>query len=113
MYISDTNYAQAIDNLEDCMFALASMHQQVISKGHATKEDLAYIEPRLTEALRYIITLNAHPTHASKFARYIYNQNENGHRIYEALGASHIENSIVSQFGSFLNNFINITKKGI
>jgi|TARA_Y100000289_G_C3837821_1_gene106978 hypothetical protein len=113
MYISDTNYAEAIDNLEDCMFALASMHQDIISKGYATKEDLAYIEPRFTEALRYIITLNAHPTHASRFAQYIYDQNENGHRIYEALGASHIENSIVSQFGSFLNNFINIEKKGV
>ncbi len=113
MYISDTNYAQAIDNLEDCMFALASMHQQIITKGYATDEDLAYIEPRFTEALRYILTLNAHKTHASKFADYIYDQNENGHRIYEALGASHIENSIVSQFGSFLNNFINIEKKGV
>ena len=112
MYISDTNYAQAIDNLEDCMFALASMHQQIITKGYATDEDLAYIEPRFTEALRYILTLNAHKTHASKFADYIYDQNENGHRIYEALGASHIENSIVSQFGSFLNNIINCGKKG-
>ena len=112
MYISDTNYTQAIDNLEDCMFALASMHQQIIAKGYATDEDLAYIEPRFTEALRYILTLNAHKTHASKFARYIFDQNENGHRIYEALGASHIENSIVSQFGSFLNNIVNSAKKG-
>ena len=112
MYISDTNYAEAIDNLEDCMFALASMHQDIISKGYATKEDLAYIEPRFTEALRYILTLIAHPTHASRFHKYIYDQNENGHFIYEALGCSHIENSIVSQFGSFLNNIVNSTKKG-
>ena len=111
MYISETNYAEAIDNLEDCMFALASMHQQIISKGYATDEDLAYIETRFTEALRYILTLNAHKTHASQFAQYIFDQNENGHRIYEALGASHIENSIVSQFGSFLENIVNCRRK--
>ena len=112
MYISDTNYEEAIDNLEDCMFALASMHQDILVKGFATDEDLKYVEPRFTEALRYILTLNAHKTYASQFAQYIFDQNENGHSIYEALGASHIENSIVSQFGSFLNNIVNSAKKG-
>ena len=102
MYISDTNYEEAIDNLEDCMFALASMHQDI----------LKYVEPRFTEALRYILTLNAHPTHASKFARYIFDQNENGNQIYEALGIYNSEGSIALQFGAFLNNIVNSAKKG-
>ena len=112
MYISDTNYAEAIDNLEDCMFALASMHQDILVKGFATDEDLKYVEPRFTEALRYILTLNAHPTHASKFAQYIFDQNENGNQIYEALGIYNSEGSIALQFGAFLNNIVNSAKKG-
>ena len=112
MYISDTNYEEAIDNLEDCMFALASMHQDILVKGFATDEDLKYVEPRFTEALRYILTLNAHPTHASKFARYIFDQNENGNQIYEALGIYNSEGSIALQFGAFLNNIVNSAKKG-
>ena len=112
MYISDTNYQEAIDNLEDCMFALASMHQDILVKGFATDEDLKYVEPRFTEALRYILTLNAHPTHASKFAQYIFDQNENGNQIYEALGIYNSEGSIALQFGAFLNNIVNSAKKG-
>ena len=112
MYISDTNYAEAIDNLEDCMFALASMHQDILVKGFATDEDLKYVEPRFTEALRYILALNAHPTHASKFAQYIFDQNENGNQIYEALGIYNSEGSIALQFGAFLNNIVNSAKKG-
>jgi len=111
MYISDTNYHEAIDNLEDCMFALASMHQDILAKGFATDEDLAYIEPRFTEALRYILTLNAHKTHASKFARYIFDQNQRGHQVYEALGIFNTEGSIVLQFSAFLNNIVNCTKR--
>ena len=57
MYISDTNYAEAIANLEDCMFALMSMHFQTQKKGYATKEDLRYVEPRLINGLLLAVFL--------------------------------------------------------
>tara|TARA_Y100001938_G_scaffold76982_1_gene106501 strand:+ start:1909 stop:2253 length:345 start_codon:yes stop_codon:yes gene_type:complete len=112
MYISETNYAEAIANLEDCMFALKSMDNQIGSKGFATDEDLAYIEPRFTEALRYILTLNAHKSHYKKFREYIVDQDKNGNTTYEALGLGNSVGSIVEHFGDFLSNIIHCPKKG-
>tara|TARA_R100001460_G_scaffold54550_1_gene93862 strand:+ start:1216 stop:1557 length:342 start_codon:yes stop_codon:yes gene_type:complete len=112
MYISDTNFKEAIDNLEDCMFALKSMNERIRTQGYATDEDLEYIEPRFTEALRYMLTLNAHKTHYTKFRDYIDNQDEHGTQIYEALGIGNSVGSIVEHFGEFLYNVTYCRKAG-
>jgi len=112
MYISETNYAEAIANLEDCMFALKAMDKQIGSRGYATDEDLEYIEPRFTEALRYILALNAHKSHHEKFLQYIVDQDENGNSTYEALGTGKSVGSVVENIGHFLSNIVHCTKKG-
>lgn len=111
MYIHDNNYKEAIDNLEDCMFALKSMDNQIGSRGYATAEDLEYIEPRFTEALRYILALNANKTHSKNFLQYVVDQDENGNSTYEALGLGNSVGSIVEHFGDFLSNIIHCPKK--
>ena len=111
MYISDTNYEEAIDNLEDCMFALASMDQQIANKNYATKEDLAYVEPRFTEALRYIVSLNAHPAHQAEFRIYLMDQKLSGTDAYEALNIRAPYGSFIEHLAHFLNNIIHCPKK--
>tara|TARA_R100001460_G_scaffold53960_1_gene93149 strand:+ start:1195 stop:1539 length:345 start_codon:yes stop_codon:yes gene_type:complete len=111
MYISDTNYTQAIDNLEDCMFALASMDHQIGSKNYATKEDLAYVEPRFTEAMRYIVSLNAHPKHQQEFREYLADQKVSGTKAYEALGQTTPYGSFIDHLAHFLNNIVHCPKK--
>jgi len=112
MYISNTNYQEAIDNLEDCMFALKSMDQRIGDRGYASDEDLEYVMPRFTEALRYMLALNAHKTHYIKFRQYIIDQDTNGTKIYEALNVGYTHGSIAEQFGDFLSNIIHCPKKG-
>ena len=112
MYISDKNYDQAIENLEDCMFALKSMDQQIGRKGHATSEDIAYMIPRFEESLRYILSLTAHRAHQDKFQGYIKDQQETGTDMYEALNIGYALGSIVEHFEQFLLNMIHSRKKG-
>ena len=110
MYISDDNYEQAIANLEDCMFALKSMDSQMGNKGYATKEDLEYVQPRFTEALRYILALSKHPTHSEAFKLYIKGQTENGCKVYEALGNRLPFGNFTDHIGWFLSNLVQIPK---
>ena len=111
MYISDTNYAEAIANLEDCMFALKSMHLQTEEKGYATKEDIAYVEPRFEEALSIILQLNKHPVHQKEFYLYIMDQKIAGTTIYEALGSPLPYGSIITHLGNFLADIVEIQKR--
>tara|TARA_X000001382_G_scaffold128238_1_gene117488 strand:- start:60 stop:425 length:366 start_codon:yes stop_codon:yes gene_type:complete len=111
MYISDTNYAEAIANLEDCMFALMSMHFQTQEKGYATKEDLAYVEPRFTEALRYILELNKHPIHSQSFKHYLTKQFNEGARVYEALGKQIPAGDFTDHIAHILHKLVQIQKK--
>ena len=110
MYISDTNYAEAIANLEDCMFALKSMDSQMGKKGYATKEDLEYVTPRFTEALRYMLELSKHPIHSESFKHYIKEQNHSGARVYEALGNRMPFGNFTDHIGEFLSNLVQIPK---
>lgn len=111
MYISDTNYAEAIANLEDCMFALMSMHFQTQEKGYATKEDLRYVEPRFEEALSIILDLNKHPVHQQEFKLYILDQKIAGTTIYEALGSPLPYGSIIQHLGNLLYDIVEIQKR--
>ena len=68
MYIDDNNYDTAIENLDDCIAAINNMFDYTIKpRGFASKEDYRYLEPRFSEANRYIISLLAHPKHNRKF----------------------------------------------
>jgi len=68
MYIDDNNYDTAIENLDDCIWAINNMLDYTIKpRGFASKEDHKYLEPRFSEANRYIISLLAHPKHNEKF----------------------------------------------
>ena len=68
MYIDDNNYDTAIENLDDCIAAINNMLDYTIKpRGFASKEDHKYLEPRFSEANRYIISLLAHPKHNEKF----------------------------------------------
>ena len=68
MYIDDNNYDTAIENLDDCIAAINNMIDYTIKpRGFASKEDHKYLEPRFSEANRYIISLLAHPKHNEKF----------------------------------------------
>ena len=68
MYIDDNNYDTAIENLGDCIWAINNMLDYTIKpRGFASKEDHKYLEPRFSEANRYIISLLAHPKHNEKF----------------------------------------------
>ena len=68
MYIDDNNYDTAIENLDDCIAAINNMIDYTIKpRGFASKEDYRYLEPRFSEANRYIISLLAHPKHNRKF----------------------------------------------
>jgi len=110
MYISD--YAQAIDNLEDCMFALCSMDLAIGKQNYATQEDLAYVEPRFTEALRIMLALNNSKEHRDKFRDYIGDQRVSGTNVYQALNIHQPYGTFADQLAHFLSNILQCPKDG-
>ena len=93
------------------MFALKSMQNIMHDKGYATKEDLAYVEPRFTEALRYILELNKHPIHSKSFKHYLKEQSIRGARVYEALGNPLPSGDFTDHIGEMLYNLVHIDKR--
>ncbi|BCV04227.1 MAG: hypothetical protein CM15mV81_320 [uncultured marine virus] len=91
MYISDTNYHETIDNLEDCMFALSSMHQDILAKGFATDEDLEYIEPRFTGFEIILLSMLTKLTPQDLQDTSSIPKTQRGHQVYEALGIFNTE----------------------
>jgi len=108
MYIS--NYKDTIDNLEDCMFALCSMDKSIGDKNYASQEDLAYVEPRFTEALRIMLALNESKEHRDKFRDYIGDQRVSGTNVYQALNIHQPYGTFADQLAHFLSNILQCPK---
>ena len=102
MYIHDDNFKEAIDNLEDCMFACWSMLRQYVDKT-ISLDDLEYISPRLTEAMSIMTQLSCHPKHHQEFAYYLLDQRCVGAQIYHWQGKPvRVYGDFTSHIGSFL-----------
>ena len=102
MYIHDDNYKEAIDNLEDCMFACWSMLRQYVDKT-ISLDDLEYISPRLTEAMSIMTQLASHPKHHQEFAYYLLDQRCVGAQIYHWQGRPvRVYGDFTSHIGNFL-----------
>lgn len=102
MYISDDNYREAIENLEDCMFASWSMLRQYVDKT-ISLDDLKYISPRLVEAMSIMTQLASHPKHHHEFAYYLLDQRCVGAQCYHWQGTPvRVYGDFTSHIGNFL-----------